>query len=111
MFVCKVTGLKEGFRPPFPFEGVWLYHNDKAIVHVVKYSDASAENGRGSTQSFAARVVDHLAFEGEDYDVLTAELKKLKIAYTEHIVPLTKEHQVFVEGPDGLKLEIVFPSE
>ena len=31
----RVLGLKDGWRPPFPFPGAWLYAGNDPIVHLV----------------------------------------------------------------------------
>ena len=33
-FYCDVLGLRVGPRPPFDFEGLWIYVGDVAVVHV-----------------------------------------------------------------------------
>jgi lactoylglutathione lyase len=100
-FLIDVIGLEEGNRPPFPFAGSWLYSEGKTIVHVIL--DSSAGNADGA--------VDHVALEGADYDRLLASLTKHEIEYAEYTVPQSREHQVFVSGPDGLKVEMLFPAE
>jgi lactoylglutathione lyase len=99
-FLIDVIGLEEGNRPPFPFAGSWLYSEGKAIMHVIL--DSSAGNPDGA--------VDHVALEGADYDTLLATLTKHEIEYAERTVPQSREHQVFISGPDGLKVEMLFPA-
>ena len=99
-FLIDVIGLEEGNRPPFPFSGSWLYSEGNAIVHVIL--DSSAGNADGA--------VDHVAIEGADYDTLLAALTKHEIEYAERTVPQSREHQVFVSGSDGLKVEMLFPA-
>jgi len=99
-FLIDVIGLEAGYRPPFPFVGSWLYSEGKAIVHVIL--DSAAGNADGA--------IDHVALEGTDYDKLLATLIKHEIEYAERTVPQSGEHQVFVSGPDGLKVEMLFPA-
>ena len=33
-FYCEVLGMRTGPRPPFDFEGLWIYVGDVAVVHV-----------------------------------------------------------------------------
>ena len=97
-FLVDVIGLEKGERPPFPFEGSWLYSEDKAVVHVILDRRAGKADG----------AVDHIALEGADYYRLIAALTKHDINYAERTVPESGEHQVFVFGPDGLKVEMLF---
>lgn len=53
-------------------------------------------------------MIDHIAFSGSDYPTLIARLQHHHLDYFERTVPLTSEHQVFVEGPEGLRVEIQF---
>jgi lactoylglutathione lyase len=99
-FLVDAIGLEVGERPPFPFSGSWLYSDGKPVVHVIH--DLSAGNADGA--------VDHVALEGADYDTLLAALARHGIEYAERVVPQSGEHQVFVSGPDGLKVEMLFPT-
>jgi lactoylglutathione lyase len=99
-FLIDAIGLEVGRRPPFPFAGSWLYSDGKPVVHVIH--DDSAGNANGA--------VDHVALEGADYDTLLAALSEHDIDFAERNVPQSGEHQVFVSGPDGLKVELLFPA-
>lgn len=112
-FLGKITNLKEGHRPPFPFHGVWMYHDDKPVIHLMETQANSAQadylgSPRVASQSTDTGAVDHIAFEGDDYEQLISKLARENIHYVERTVPLSREHQVFISGPDGLKLEILF---
>ena len=98
-FWTEVIGLELGDRPPFPFPGTWLYSEGKPMIHVVP--DSSNEYGRSA--------IDHIAIEGDDYNVLIEALKRNDLQYTGRDVPLTDQHQIFINAPDGLKVEILFP--
>ncbi len=98
-FLIDIIGLEEGKRPPFPFVGSWLYSDGKPIVHVIHDITAGKADG----------AVDHVALEGADYDTLFANLTQYEIQYVECTVPQSGEQQVFVFGPDGLKVEMLFP--
>jgi len=98
-FWTKVIGLEVGKRPPFPFDGLWLYSDGTPFVHVAEQKGASF--GHGS--------IAHLAFEGANYTDLMLRLKQSKHSYTEKDVPLSGERQVFIAGPDGVTVEMMFP--
>jgi lactoylglutathione lyase len=98
-FWTKLIGLRIGERPPFPFDGLWLYSEDKPLVHVAE--QPRAVFGLGS--------VAHVALQGADYKAMLARLKQNNHPYTEKDVPLSGERQVFISGPDGLIVEMMFP--
>lgn len=100
-FWTTVIGLQVGERPPFPFNGLWLYSDGTPFVHVAEQKGASF--GHGS--------IAHLAFEGADYKKLMSRLKQSQHPYTEKTVPLSNERQVFIAGPDNVTVEMMFPLE
>ncbi len=111
VFFRQALELEEGFRPPFPFEGVWLYGDGKPIIHMARAnpSDADQAHYLNSDSSVdGSGIVDHIAFEGQDYESLMQRLQRHGYTFFERTVPETKEHQVFVSGPEGLKVEVVF---
>ncbi len=55
-------------------------------------------------------MVDHIAFSGSDYPELIERLKRHQLDYFERSVPLTGEHQVFISGPEGIRIEVQFKS-
>ena len=97
-FFCDVVGLTDGPRPSFGFAGHWLYDEDHAVVHL---AEGSAD-GRG--------LVDHVAFDGDDFDGLVERIERGGFDWRESRVPGRDLRQVFVTGPDGVKVEITFPS-
>lgn len=108
-FINNVTGLEIGDRPPFPFPGAWMYNQDKAVIHIVEAkANAAQSDYLGSSHISPDGVMDHIAFDGDDYRGLISRLNQHDLVYVERTVPLSQEHQVFVEGPDGLRLEILF---
>ena len=112
-FYAEVMGMHEGPRPAFPFPGAWMYIGDAALVHLVGYDPADTEglksylgdkplgDGTGS--------IDHVAFVANDLPALKARLDKARIGYRERTVPTLNLHQLFVEDPNGVTLELNFP--
>lgn len=98
-FWTKIIGLKVGERPPFPFNGAWIYSGDKPLIHI-------AEN---YTSDFGNGSIAHVAIEGTDYKALRERINNSTYNYTEKIVPLSGERQIFIIGPDGLIVEMLFP--
>ena len=112
-FFTKVIGLEHGFRPPFPFKGAWLYGDKEALIHLVETpleSTAQTEH-LGFNTGEGPGLVDHIALQGADYKRLIDLLRQYGIEYSERTVPLTQEHQVFIQGPEGLKIEMVFAKD
>lgn len=99
-FLVEIIGLEPGKRPPFPFPGSWFYSEGTPLVHVMLERSAGDADG----------AVDHVALEGADYDTLITTLNMHDIHYVERDVPQSGEHQVFIFGPDGLKVEMMFPA-
>jgi len=98
-FWTKLIGLQVGERPPFPFKGAWIYSEDRPLIHIAE-QDASA---------FGNGAIAHVALEGADYKALLKRLGENSYDYTEKLVPMTGERQVFIAGPDGLIVEMLFP--
>ncbi len=97
-FFEQTIRLKPGPRPPFSFDGSWLYSEGKPLIHLA----ASSNHGTDGA-------IDHIAFTGDDYHDLINRLRTFGHQYVEHTVPQSGEHQVFVKGPEGITLEIQFP--
>lgn len=118
-FFENSIGLYQGDRPAFGFPGAWLYSDKKPIIHLSENSSSDKMaikeqadylgSSKNSTH-FGTGIIDHIAFSGMDYSDLKDRLKQYKIKYFERSIPLTGEHQVFVDGPEGLRIEIQFES-
>ena len=98
-FWTKLIGLQVGERPPFPFNGAWIYSDNKPLVHIAEQAASAFGNG----------AIAHVALEGSDYKSLIKRLNTNSYLYTEKVVPLSGERQVFIVGPDGLIVEMLFP--
>jgi lactoylglutathione lyase len=109
-FLVGVLGLSPGARPPFRSPGHWLYHGADAVFHVSDSGDheqTHAVAGTGGTATVRGSV-DHLAFRCDDYRETTERLRRLGVAFHEADVPYAPDRQVFVDGPDGVTLELLF---
>ena len=120
-FYVDVMGFKEGFRPPFNFPGVWLYigsdESEYGVVHLIgvdtndssglaKYlgeRDEKTLKGNGS--------LDHVAFLASDLPEMYRRLKETTLPYRERTVPSLGLHQIFVEDPSGVTIELNFPAK
>ncbi|MFC3151419.1 VOC family protein [Litoribrevibacter euphylliae] len=114
-FFCQALALTVGDRPAFEFDGVWLYDDQNLpCIHLADRSDINAHQAeylrqpKGSNLHSGLDTIDHLAFSSKDYPTLIRRLDQHQIPYIERDIPESEEHQVFVFGPDELKVEIVF---
>jgi catechol 2,3-dioxygenase-like lactoylglutathione lyase family enzyme len=94
----EVLGLREGWRPPFPFPGVWLYAGDKDVVHLVEVTRPGADS-EGSS-------LDHFAFDISDYEEVLRRVAATGLGYRESLTPGTSVRQIFVRDPNGVTVEL-----
>lgn len=111
-FYHDILGFEDGFRPPFKFPGAWLYSGDVAVVHLVGIDpndpsglidylgdkDVAAVTGSG--------MIDHVAFVATDLNAMHERLKRHDVAYRERTVPDLRLHQIFLEDPNGVTIEL-----
>lgn len=119
-FYVEVLGFRVGFRPPFQFPGLWLYQgedeSDYGVVHLVgiDLSDPSGlrdylgDKAEDSLQGSAA--VDHLAFMASGWGGMRDRMQGAGLAFRERTVPSLGLHQVFVEDPSGITIELNYPA-
>lgn len=115
-FYAEVLEMHEGPRPPFPFPGAWMYHGDVAMVHLVGYDPDDAEGLKGylgdkDPAASGTGTIDHVAFAVTGLDALRARLHAARLEFRERRVPSLGLHQVFVEDPNGVTLELNFPAD
>jgi len=105
-FFCDIVGLSDGARPPFSFEGHWLYHEDKAVMHLIKAKSDHPPSKQSSR-------IDHIAFRVESNDAwrqLLVRLESAQFDYRAGEVPDTGERQLFVVVTPGVMIEFVTAS-
>ena len=98
-FYVEIVGLENGDRPNFGFPGAWLYAGADPVVHLMQLGE-NREPGSGS--------IDHVAFRGSDYETYKQHLESRGIDYTERFVEDAAMHQLFINDPNGVKVEINF---
>jgi catechol 2,3-dioxygenase-like lactoylglutathione lyase family enzyme len=108
-FYCAVLGLAVGERPPLAFPGYWLYAGTTACVHVAErrpYATHAAGLGlMVPDRDPGVGPVDHIAFTAGDYDELVERLERRGVAAVTNAVP-GGPRQVFIEDPNGVRVEI-----
>jgi len=93
-----VLGLAEGWRPPFPFPGAWLYAGDKDVVHLVEVERPAGPSDGSS--------LDHFAFDISDYDEALERVKGTGLKFRESLTPGTSVRQIFLRDPNGVTIEL-----
>jgi catechol 2,3-dioxygenase-like lactoylglutathione lyase family enzyme len=102
-FYVDILGLKEGYRPPLGFPGVWLYVGDQAVLHVIAGRKLPSE---------PAGVLDHMAFSASDLPATVKKLENSGIKYDLRKQPDSGTWQLFCFDPNGAKVELDFaPTE
>lgn len=120
-FYESVLGLTVGPRPDFPFPGLWMYRGDhgdvaNAVVHIIGMDPDDPEglkNYLGDRDISALRgsgAVDHVAFLADGLGRMLAHLEGLGIAPRQRTVPSIGLHQVFLDDPNGVVVELNFPA-
>ena len=122
-FYTEVMGLTVGPRPKFNFPGLWLYNGghesyDNAVVHILGIDandpqglkdylgDRGVESLKGGTGTF-----DHIAFSATDLRGMISHLKKISVPFRERTVPDLNLHQVFLDDPSGVVIELNYPAD
>ena len=120
-FYEKVLGLTVGPRPDFPFPGFWMYRGDhgdiaNAAVHLIGMdpNDASGlKNYLGERDASSLRgtgAVDHVAFFATGLGTMRAHLRAIGVAARERTVPNIGLHQLFLDDPNGVVIELNYPA-
>ena len=112
-FYCRALGLTMGARPPLAFPGYWLYVGDTPCIHIAewrtytKHSESQAIPV--STPASGTGPVDHIAFNGLDYEEIAGRLQENDIKFVLNVVPSNGLRQLFLSDPNGVKIEINIP--
>lgn len=109
-FYCQALGLSVGPRPPLEFPGYWVYLGQTPCIHIAEWATYTAHS---IAQGIAAQVraagtgpVDHIAFNGHDYEEILARLKAHGVRAACNDVPDGSLRQLFLTDPNGVKIEI-----
>ena len=121
-FYETVLGLTVGPRPPFPFPGLWLYNGDhaqvaNAMVHVIGMDRNDPEGlkrylgDRDVSSLHGTGAVDHIALMATGLEGMLTHLAHIGVACRERTVPAIGLHQLFLDDPCGLVIELNYPAE
>ena len=120
-FYETVLGLTVGPRPDFPFPGLWMYRGDhadvaNAVVHIIGMDPNDPEGlkkylgDRDIASLRGSGAIDHVAFFADGLARMLAHLASLGIAARQRTVPSIGLHQVFLDDPNGVVVELNFPA-
>lgn len=120
-FYSQVLGLSSGPRPDFPFPGIWMYNGAhdqvaNAVVHIIGMDKNDPEGlkkylGDRDVASFVGTgSVDHIAFFATGLATMLLHLKTLGVPYRERTTPSIGLHQLFLDDPCGLVVELNYPA-
>ena len=122
VFYETVLGLTVGPRPAFPFPGLWLYngdlaHTSNAMVHVIGIDKNDPEGlkrylgDRDMSSLQGTGAVDHIALMATGLEGMLAHLARIGVACRERTVPSIGLHQLFLDDPCGLVIELNYAAE
>jgi catechol 2,3-dioxygenase-like lactoylglutathione lyase family enzyme len=120
-FYTEVMGFEVGFRPPFNFPGLWLYNGAPypascGVVHIVGVDPSNPQGlkdylgDRDLGSLDGTGTVDHMAFTATGLADMRARLKRHGVEYRERTVPSLGLHQVFLEDPSCVTIELNYPA-
>ena len=109
-FYVRALGMRVGPRPPLGFPGYWVYVGETPCIHIAEwqtYTAHSLEQGIPvSSRAHGTGPVDHIAFNAHDYDEVLGRLRTHGVAATPNDVPGGALRQLFLQDPNGVKIEI-----
>ena len=115
-FYVNLLGLTSGYRPDFPFPGHWLYLNSSskaACIHLAMRKQGDGQDyyiGKKDNVKSGSGAIDHVAFNADNIEEMKSKFEKASIDYTHRKVPGLPLEQLFIDDPDGVKVELNFPS-
>ncbi|MEJ5991627.1 VOC family protein [Ramlibacter sp. PS3R-8] len=120
-FYQRVLGLTVGPRPAFPFPGAWMYRGDhadiaNAVVHLIGLDSRDPDGlkaylgDRDAASLQGSGAVDHVAFFADGLAAMLAHLREQGVPVRERTVPDLGLHQLFLEDPNGVMVELNYPA-
>jgi catechol 2,3-dioxygenase-like lactoylglutathione lyase family enzyme len=91
--------------------GGWvLDERGAAVVHVASADQPfPGDRERPFTPMRGSGAIDHVALRCSGYDETKQRLEQLNVPFRANYVPQVGLHQIFVEEPTGIKIELNFP--
>ena len=109
-FYTDVVGLTKGARPDFAFGGAWLYCGDRPMVHLIDDDARRTARNKGavSKAGLGTGALDHVAFRASGIATMRQRLREQNVDFDEQTVPGQGLQQIFLDDPDGVRLEFNF---
>ena len=109
-FNVEVLGMHVGPRPPLAFPGYWVYVGDTPCIHIAEWKTYTAHSlAKGvavTSPSNSTGAIDHIAFNAVDYDEVLSRLERHGVQARRNEQPGGALRQLFLEDPNGVKIEI-----
>jgi catechol 2,3-dioxygenase-like lactoylglutathione lyase family enzyme len=109
-FYLEVIGLNDGFRADLGFPGYWLYLSDTPVLHIAEWETYTTHSNKlgipVTCRGIGTGCFDHIAFNGSDVQNMIGRLEEFKIPYERNNVPHVGLVQLFLDDPNGLKIEL-----
>jgi catechol 2,3-dioxygenase-like lactoylglutathione lyase family enzyme len=119
-FYVTLLGLQDGPRPDFPFPGCWLYQGPltdyaNAAVHII---GIDTQDTSGLSNYLGDRIeqklqgsgaLDHVAFFATGLADMLQRLHSKGIEVRRRDVPGLGLHQLFLDDPNGIVVELNYP--
>jgi hypothetical protein len=92
------------------FPGYWLYAGEVPCIHIAEWESYGAHSAKaGISVSARARgtgPLDHVAFNAVDCEEIKSRLAAYGVPFVENEVPGAGLTQLFLNDPNGVKVEI-----
>lgn len=98
-FLEQVLEAEEGFRPPFESPGHWVYVDGQPAIHLSVVQRPT---------QYPEGMINHVAFGVYEFEAAKARIEATGYSYKLTGIPETGIGQFFVEGPEGLLLEVQY---
>jgi catechol 2,3-dioxygenase-like lactoylglutathione lyase family enzyme len=100
-FYSDVVGLEAGPTPSSSGLLQWMYAGDNPVLHIFQ---PKVERHAPVAGVYG---VAHLALHIRDLENAITRLEQHEIAYETNVMDSRNAHQVFFDGPDGVRIELI----
>lgn len=110
-FYGEVLGMRAGWRPPFPFDGLWMYpaRGEVAAIHIAATLRDDAPLPTPCTPGGMG--FDHVSLTCTGLADGKARLEAAGVPYQQLPVPGADIMQLFLTDPVGVKIELTYVGE
>ncbi len=102
-FYENIFDLIEGFRPKLARHGYWLYHQEKAVLHIFETKELLPKNSKS--------YLDHIAFTLTNIHAFVERLNQYNVSFRTIVNQETQVTQLFIFDTVGVKIECIFQNE